>query len=85
MDQLWRGLKDKISANYQFSEIDEHAAWAEEWLSSLTRGEALLKAGVLSKNYYSGNEVFLLAKLTEHKRFQRVARMNYQRTSFPEY
>jgi DDE superfamily endonuclease len=52
MDQLWRGLKDKISANHQFSEIDEHAAWAEEWLSSLTRGEALLKAGVLSKNYW---------------------------------
>lgn len=52
MDQLWRGLKDKISANYQFSEIDEHAAWAEEWLSSLTRGEALLKAGVFSKNYW---------------------------------
>lgn len=26
MDQLWRGLKNDISANYQFRDIDEHAA-----------------------------------------------------------
>lgn len=52
MDQLWRGLKDNISANYQFKDIDEHAAWAQDWVLSLTRNEALLKAGVLSENFW---------------------------------
>jgi DDE superfamily endonuclease len=52
MDQLWRGLKDDISANYQFKNIDEHAAWAQDWLLSLTRSEALLKASVLSENFW---------------------------------
>ena len=52
MDQLWRGLKDNISANYQFKEIDEHAAYAEEWILSLTRSEALLKAGIFSENFW---------------------------------
>ena len=52
MDQLWRGLKSEISANYQFENIDEHASWAEEWVLSLSRSEALLKAGILSKNYW---------------------------------
>jgi len=28
MDQLWRDLKSEISANYQFRDIDEHAAKA---------------------------------------------------------
>ena len=29
MDQLWKELKGNISANYQFSSIDEHAEYAE--------------------------------------------------------
>lgn len=52
MDQLWKELKGMISANHQFSGIDEHAASAEEWLLSLTDKEALRKAGVLSKNFW---------------------------------
>lgn len=52
MDQLWKELKRAVSANYQFSGIDEHAAYAEEWLLSLTNKEALRKAGVLSKNFW---------------------------------
>lgn len=52
MDQLWRGLKDDISANYQFNDIDEHAAWAQDWVLSLTRSEALLKASVFSENFW---------------------------------
>ena len=52
MDQLWRGLKDKISANYQYADIDEHADFAEQWIMSLTRSEALRKASVLSKNFW---------------------------------
>lgn len=52
MDQLWRELKDDISANYQFQNIDEHADFAEDWIFSLSKSEALLKAGVLSKNFW---------------------------------
>jgi hypothetical protein len=52
MDHLWRELKDDISANYQFRSIDEHADFAEGWLLSLSKSEALLKAGVLSKNFW---------------------------------
>ena len=52
MDQLWKELKGKVSANYQFSSIKEHADYAERWLLSLTDKEALRKAGVLSKNFW---------------------------------
>ena len=52
MDQLWRELKGKISANHQYKDIDEHAAFAEEWIRSLTRTEALRKASILSKNFW---------------------------------
>ena len=52
MDQLWRDLKSEISANYQFKDIDEHAAFAERWVLSLSKTEALRKASVLSKNFW---------------------------------
>jgi hypothetical protein len=52
MDQLWRGLKDNISANCEYADIDEHADAAEDWVMSLTRTEALRKASVLSKNFW---------------------------------
>lgn len=52
MDQLWRGLKNDISANYQFKDIEEHVAYAKEWVFSLTRCEALLKASILSENFW---------------------------------
>jgi transposase len=52
MDQGWKELKGQISANYQFASIDQHARQAEEWLLSLSKSEALRKAGVLSKNYW---------------------------------
>ena len=52
MDQLWKELKGKISANFQYASIDEHALNAEEWLLSLQPREALRKAGVLSKNFW---------------------------------
>jgi transposase len=52
MDHLWRALKEKISANYQFENIDEHADFAENWLGSLSDHETLLKAGVLSKHFW---------------------------------
>ena len=52
MDHLWRALKAQISANSQFKSIDEHANFAENWLRSLSSHETLLKAGVLSKNFW---------------------------------
>jgi hypothetical protein len=52
MDQLWRELKRTISANYQYEDIDEHAAFAQEWVESLSKTQALRKAGILSKNFW---------------------------------
>jgi transposase len=52
MDQLWKELKGKVSANHQFSSVEEHAEYAEIWLLSLTDKEALRKAGALSKNFW---------------------------------
>jgi transposase len=52
MDQLWRELKGHISANYQYPTINAHAAAAEQWIRSLTRTEALRKAGIRSKNFW---------------------------------
>ena len=52
MDQLWKELKGTVSANYQFTSIEEHADNAENWLRNLTDNEALRKAGVLSKSFW---------------------------------
>ncbi len=52
MDQLWRELKADISANYQFKDIEEHAAFAEHWVMSLSKTEALRKASILSKSFW---------------------------------
>jgi len=52
MDQLWRDLKSNISANYQYTDIDEHAAYAEAWVRSLSRTEALRKASILSDDFW---------------------------------
>ena len=52
MDHLWREMKGSISANYQFASIDEHAAYAENWILDLSNRQALCKAGLLSKNFW---------------------------------
>lgn len=52
MDQLWRSVKGDISANQQFSNIDEHADFAENYIMKLTNTQALRKAGILSKNFW---------------------------------
>jgi transposase len=52
MDQLWREMKGKIAANYQYANIEEHATFAQEWLLALTRTQAKCKAGILSKNFW---------------------------------
>lgn len=52
MDQLWRELKANISANFQYTNIRKHATLAERWIFSLSKTEALRKAGVLSKQFW---------------------------------
>lgn len=52
MDHLWREVKDDISANYQFPNIDEHADFAEDYLFKLSNRQALRRAGILSKNFW---------------------------------
>src|SRR5215470_3306373 len=52
MDQLWRDMKSNISANHQYSNIDEHAEYAESWIMFLTRTEALRKASILSDGFW---------------------------------
>lgn len=52
MDHFWRAVKANISANYQFADIVEHASHAEWYSLQLTNKEALLKAGILSKNFW---------------------------------
>ena len=52
MDHLWRNVKKDISANYQFPSILQHAVFAETYVLKLTKSQALLKAGILSKNFW---------------------------------
>lgn len=52
MDHLWREVKDDISANYQFSSIDEHADYAEDYILKLSNRQALHRAGILSKSFW---------------------------------
>lgn len=52
MDHLWREVKDDISANYQFSNVDEHARYAEDYIFALSNRQALRWAGILSKNFW---------------------------------
>ncbi len=52
MDQLWRRLRADISANYQFNNIGQHAACTERWLFSLSKTEALRKAGIFAENFW---------------------------------
>jgi hypothetical protein len=52
MDHLWKQLKAEISANFQFKDIGQHAHYAEQHVLKLTKFEAKLKAGILSKNFW---------------------------------
>lgn len=52
VDQLWRSVKADVSANYQHETIQQHAQTVEEYVNSLTKRQVLLKAGVLSNNFW---------------------------------
>ena len=52
MDQLWKELKKDISANFQYRSIEQHADFALRWIHSLSKTEALHKAGILSRHFW---------------------------------
>lgn len=52
MDHLWKEVKSDISANYQFSTIDEHAVYAQDYIMNLSNKKALLRSGILSKKFW---------------------------------
>jgi len=52
MDHLWRPVKGQVSANWQWSTVDEHADHAERWVLGLSDRQALRKAGILSEDLW---------------------------------
>lgn len=50
MDHLWRHAKREISSLHQYRTIDEHLSYFLEYMEQMSNEEALLKAGLLSKN-----------------------------------
>jgi len=52
MDQLWKELKADISANFQYKSIARHADFAQRWIFSLSKTEALRKAAMLSEDFW---------------------------------
>jgi transposase len=52
MDHLFKEVKADISANYQYSTIEHHACYAENYILHLTNKQALIRTGILSKNFW---------------------------------
>ena len=52
MDHLWRHGKEVVLANHQYASIDEQAERFIDYLSNLSRFEALKKAGVFAKDFW---------------------------------
>lgn len=52
MDTLWGQGKDRMSANKQYTTIDEQVDRFLEYLTSMSGKEALHTAGVLSENFW---------------------------------
>ncbi len=52
MDHLWRHAKQHVSANRQYGTIEEHVEQFVAYLSGLSRVEALIKAGIWSRDFW---------------------------------
>jgi len=52
MDHLWRHGKERMSGNYQYASVEAQADAVIDYLVSLSRTDALRKAGVLSKRFW---------------------------------
>ena len=55
MDHLFKDVKADIPANHQSHNIDEHATFAKAYILALTNKQALIRAGILSKNFWLKN------------------------------
>lgn len=56
IDHLWRHGKERICANRQYASIEEQVHRFRHYLEGLSVKETLLKAGVLSENYWLKSE-----------------------------
>lgn len=52
MDHFWRQVKADISANHQYTDVEEHVAFALDYMRRLSKIQALRRAGILSKNFW---------------------------------
>lgn len=52
MDHFWRQVKADIATNKQYKNIEEHVAFALNYMRRLTKIQALRRAGILSKNFW---------------------------------
>ena len=52
MDHLWRHGKEVVCGNHQYGSIEEQVQRFTGYLYGLTPDEALLKAGVLSDDFW---------------------------------
>jgi transposase len=52
LDHLWRHAKAKVCPNRQYDSIDEEVSRCIAYLQALTKDEALLKAGILSEDFW---------------------------------
>lgn len=52
MDHLFKALKAHICANHQYKNIDQHAAYAQDYILKLSNKQARTTAGILSKNFW---------------------------------
>ena len=52
MDHLFKALKAHISANHQYKNINQHAAYAQDYILQLSNKQARTLAGILSKNFW---------------------------------
>jgi DDE superfamily endonuclease len=52
MDTLWGQAKDVVSANGQYTTIEEHVDRFLDYVTGLTNGEALHTSGVLSRKFW---------------------------------
>lgn len=57
MNHLFREVKADLPAKYQYQSIEEHAAFAEDYILELTSRQALTKAGILSKYFWLKNHL----------------------------
>ncbi|NNC03945.1 integrase [Corallococcus exiguus] len=52
MDHLWRSLKQRVSANRQYSTMEQHIDAAIQWVLGLSPQDALRKVGCLAEGFW---------------------------------